>query len=241
VKRALATIAAASSLLSAASARADDSTAARRAAAAREMDRPYTMAELSTGFLALPAANVCIRSLTDCDRGEFSLAVGLHNLYRYHNFGLGAGILWATTVRNDVARGAPAIEREHARRYFVVEVQGRYYFVRRTSWDVWTGINVGGVIVNDSWTAKADREPYADTAFIGPRATTLGTEGFSIGLGIGVEWSFARNWSFGTGLRYSNWFLPGERKVSPTLDVASLSGRQDTFDVGLRFAYRIAL
>jgi hypothetical protein len=42
-------------------------------------------------------------------------------------------------------------------------------------------------------------------------------------------------------LRYANWFLPEERKLSPTLDVASLSGRVDMFDFGAAIAYRIAL
>ncbi len=42
-------------------------------------------------------------------------------------------------------------------------------------------------------------------------------------------------------LRYSSWFLPEERKLSPTVDVASLSGRVDMFDFSVAVAYRIAL
>lgn len=228
-------------LLASSRALADDTSAARRAAAAREQDRPYTMAEVSTGFLALPAAEVCLVSLTNCSRGELSLAFGLHNLYRYHRFGLGAGIEWATTLTSDASRGAQDLERSHSRRYFLVEALGRYYFVHSKAWEWWGGVSFGGVVINDSWSVKADREPYADTALVGPRSATIGTEGLSAGVGIGGEWSFARNWSIGTKLRYESWFLPNERKTSPTADVASLGGRVDMFDVGFLLAYRIAL
>jgi len=233
--------AAAATLLAQSGACADDTTTARRAAAAREMGLPYTMAELSTGFLALPAAEVCLYSVQNCERGEISLALGIRNLYRLREFGFGAGIQWATTLRTDAAQGASTLERDHSRSYFLVEGIFRYYFLRGSEWEWWGGATVGGVVVNDSWTVKADREPYADTAVIGPRAATVGTEGLTLGAGLGGEWSFARNWSFGALLRYSSWFLPGEREKSPTLDVASLSGRIDMFDFGLVLAYRIAL
>ena len=117
----------------------------------------------------------------------------------------------------------------------------RYYFVRLKAWEFWTGAAVGGVVVNDSWSVNADRNPYADTDFVGPRAATVGTEGLTVGVGLGAEWSFAQNWSLATKLRYSNWVLPSTRKMSPTGDVASLSGRVDMVDVGLVISYRIAL
>src|SRR5437868_3137173 len=69
--------------LGAPSARADETASARRAAAAREMDRPYTMAELSGGLLSLPFADVCLtQDKASCSQGESSVAVGLANLYR---------------------------------------------------------------------------------------------------------------------------------------------------------------
>lgn len=89
----------------AASARADETTAARRAAAARETGLPYTMAQLGTGLLALPAADVCPTSLDQCDSGETSLAFSLQNTYRTGPFAVGASITWATTLRSDAARG----------------------------------------------------------------------------------------------------------------------------------------
>ena len=62
-----------------------------------------------------------------------------------------------------------------------------------------------------------------------------------MGVIAGAEWSFLPNWSFGPSLRYANWFLPDNRTMSPTLDVASLAGRLDIIDVQIRLAYRIAL
>lgn len=233
---------AASALLLPSLARADETAAARRAAAAREMNRPYTMAELSAHLFTLPAADVCLTP-SSCSHGETSIAVGLQNLYRAGPFGVGAGIVYASTLRGDAAPGQddPTLRREHNRAYFLVEGQFRYYFVRARAWEWWLGPTAGAVIVNDSWSVLADREPYADTAFVGPRAATIATEGLATGLGLGGEWSFADNWSVGASLRYSMWFLPSNPVVSPTGDTASLSGRVDVIDLGLSIAYRIAL
>jgi hypothetical protein len=208
-----------------------------------ERSRPHTLVELSTGFLMLPGALVCPQTLdpATCKRGEFSLVFGIQNFYRFGAFGVGAGIQWATTLRSDAALGDPSLEREHSRSYFLVEAAGRWYFVSNKSWVAWTGATIGAIIVNDSWTVKADRQPYSDTAFVGPEAATLGTEGLSLGACLGGEWTFAKNWSLGPSVRYSNWFLPSQRKQSPTGDVASLSGRLDMIDVGIRIAYRLAL
>jgi len=226
-----------------AAARADDTTVTRVAAAAREQDRPHTLAEVNTGLLLLPGAQVCPTSLdpSACKRGEASFAVGLTNLYRVHAFGFGAGIQWATTLRSDAALGDPSLQREHTRSYFLVEGLFRYYFLHSKSWDFYAGGTAGLVVVNDSWSENADRNPVMDTDFVGPRAATLGTEGFTVGVSGGAEWTFLPNWSFGPTLRYANWFLPSQRLMSPTLDVASLAGRLDMIDVSARITYHIAL
>jgi opacity protein-like surface antigen len=222
-------------------ARADDTTVDRRAAAARELDRPHTMFELNAGFLLLPGALVCPQSLDDCNHGEASLAIGVRNLYRFHDLAVGAGIQWATTLRSDAARGDPSLQREHSRRYFLVEAMFRYYLAKSRTWDFWVGATAGAVVVNDSWSTVSDRSPAFDTQFVGPQAATLGTEGFAAGVGAGAEWAFTRNLSLGPSFRYSNWILPSTRAVSPTGDVASLSGRLDVFDIGFRLTYRLAL
>jgi hypothetical protein len=199
------------------------------------------MAEVEAGFLALPAANVCIRSTTDCEQGEGSLAVGIHNIFRIGAFGIGAGIDWATTLRSDAARGAPELFREHSRSYFLVEGQFRYYALRSNDWEGWAGATLGGVVVNDSWSVITDRDPYNDTDFVGPRGSTLGTEGLSAGVGVGAEWSFAQSWSVGTTVRYSNWFFPESPQPLPLNDPPSLSGRVDMIALSIALAYRIAL
>lgn len=242
-------------LIASSEARADGSASSRRAIAAREMDRPYTLAELEVGFIGLPAADVCIQSTTDCSKGEGSLAVGIHNFYRVSSFGIGAGIDWATTLRTDAARGAPELQREHSRAYFLVEGMFRYYALRSKDWEGWGGVTFGAVVVSDSWSVLADRDPYADTRFVGPRASTLGTAGITAGIGIGAEWMFTPGWSVGTTLRYANWFLPERcipsksegcdnttgNKPLPLNDPASLSGRIDMVTLSISLAYRIAL
>jgi hypothetical protein len=233
-------VAAATALLLAARADAEETSAERRATAAREMNQNYAMAELNAGFLALPAAEVCLKAVENCSHGEFSLALGIDNFYRFRAFAFGAGIAWATTLRRDAARGADELEREHSRRYFLVEAKVRYYFLRIAAWELWGGATLGGVVVRDAWSEKADREPYADTDLVGPRAAIVGTEGLSLGLGIGAEWSFAPNWSAGSKILYSNWIFQ-DREKSPTNDIASLSGRVDMVSVGFIIAYRIAL
>lgn len=219
----------------------DASTTSRRAVEARERGNPYTMVEASVGVFALPAAEVCPTSLDECETGEISLALGLHNIYQIGDFGFGAGIMWATTLRNDSARGAPELERDHARRYFLVEGLFRYTLFQADVSEWWVGATVGGAFLNDSWTVKSDREPESEVEFIGPKAATIGTEGVSVGIAGGGTWIFAENLSLGGTLRYANWFLPPQPEVSPTGDVASLSGRLDMIELSLAIAYRLAL
>jgi len=235
-------VAGAAIAFTAAEAHAEDiSRASERAATARKLDRPYTMVEVSGGLFALPAAEVCPTSLDKCVTGETSLALGIRNFYRTGPFAIGAGIMWATTLGADSARGDTSLQRDHSRKYFLVEGLFRYAFYRSEDWEVWAGGGAGGIIVSDSWSVLADREPPDDVAFVGPRATTVGTEGFTVGAGVGADWMFAENWSAGLSLRYMNWFLTGDPEFSPTGDVASLSGRVDSLEMSLLLAYRIAL
>jgi hypothetical protein len=207
-------------------------------------DDPHAIVEAGLGLLALPAAEVCPVSPQECEPGETSIALSLFNMGRIGDFGFGAGIFWAFGLRptggsqGDIG----TIGREHSRSYFLVEGAFRYYLPRFTgNWDWWAMATIGGVVVNDSWTTEADRNPYADTAFVGPRATTLSTEGFSAGLGVGGQWRISQHWTFGTRFRYANWLLPGDREVLPTGDQASLAGRIDIFDFGVTGAFLLPL
>lgn len=219
----------------------DTSVSARRAVAARERGLPHTVFEVSAGFLALPAAEVCPRSLDECSTGEISLAFGLRNLYQFGPFALGAGILWATTLRNDDARGQVELEREHGRRYFLVEAQFRYSFLQTHNADAWVGTSLGGVMIRDAWTVLADREPVNEVKFVGPDSLTIATEGLSASVIAGGNWIFAQNFLLGGLFRYGNWILPFEADTTPLEDVASLSGRLDVFELALTLGVRLAL
>ncbi len=205
---------------------------------------PHAAFQLGVGMLALPAAEACpVSGPTgpECEPAETALGFALQSMARVEEFGFGAGITWAFGLRPTTGAGHESLERQHSRSYFLVEGHFRYYLPRLAIWDSWVGASTGGVIVNDSWTTVADREPYADTDFVGPRAVTLHTEGFVLALGVGVDWRFAKRWKFGTHLRYSNWLLPTERETSPLRDLASLAGRVDSLDFGLVVGYLLPI
>ncbi|NUP05081.1 MAG: hypothetical protein HOW73_03355 [Polyangiaceae bacterium] len=233
--------AAAALLLSFDAAAQDTSAASRRAAAARERGLPYTVFEAGVGFVALPAAEVCPRSIDECSTGEISLGLGIRNLYEFGPFGIGASVIWATTLRNDDARGDPDLEREHGRRYFLVEALFRYAYVQTHTAEAWVGTGIGVVSIRDSWTVKADRDPVNEVKFVGPDSLIISTEGLSASIMAGGAWIFAENFSLGGLFRYGNWIMPFEPDTTPLGDVASLSGRIDVFELTTTLAYRLAL
>jgi hypothetical protein len=223
-------------------ARAENTTmTARRAYAARLKDQPYTTVEVGTGLLALPAATVCPNLTTQCSTGEISFGVGIRNLYQFGPFGVGAGIIWGTTLRSDDARGSDDLLREHARRYFLVEGLFRYSLLQSEEAEAWVGGGLGLVTIRDVWTVDSDRSPPSDTQFVGPDALDIRTEGLTVSAAGGGSWYFADNFSLGGLLRYGNWVLPFEPETSPLGDVASLSGRVDMIDFQITAAYRLAL
>lgn len=224
-----------------AQAQIQESSAARRASVALDQNYTHTLVSVSTGLLSLPAADVCPRSRTSCEKGETSVSFGVYNQYRFGRIGLGASISWAASLVAGAAPGAPDLQREHDRSYFLVEAQARYYGIRAGRWEWWGGLTVGGVIVRDSWSVITDREPYAGTAFAGSGSAMISTEGLTAGLAVGGEWTVAPNWFLGTTLRYAKWFLPTTPRQAPTRDSASLSGNVDMLEFGLLLAYRIAL
>jgi hypothetical protein len=219
----------------------DTSVTARRAVAAREQGIPYTVVEVGAGVIALPAAEVCPTSLDQCQTGEVSLGLGIRNVYQFGPFGVGAGVVWGTSLLEEDARGAAYLEREHTRRYFQVEGLFRYSFVETPDAEGWVGGTVGLVMVLDEWSVRADRDPPNTVRFVGPESLVIGTEGFTTTVGAGGSWIFAENFSLGGVFRYGNWILPFEPETSPVGDVASLSGRVDVFDLTVSLAYRLAL
>jgi hypothetical protein len=194
------------------------------------------------GLLALPAADVCPFVQADCEPGETGLAVSLATLGEVYDFAFGAGITLALGLKpSEAVDPDGTLEREHGRSYFLVEAQFHYFLPTFSKWNWWVGGSGGAAIVNDSWTTIEDREPYDDTSFVGPRAVTLATEGLALGIGAGGHWMVTEHWLFGTQLRYSNWFFPSEREVTPVGDSASLAGRIDVVEVGVFGGFRIPL
>lgn len=193
------------------------------------------------GLLALPVADVCPFEQTNCEPGETGLAFSLKALGEVYDFAFGAGITFAFGLRGSEAVDPDgSLGREHSRSYFMIEGLFRYFLPSVGDWHWWVGAGLGLAIVNDSWSTTEDRDPYDDTAFVGPRASTLSSEGLTVGGGVGGHWLFTEHWLFGTQLRYSNWILPS-RAETPFGDSASLAGRIDVIEAGLTIGFRIPL
>jgi hypothetical protein len=203
-------------------------------------DRPYTVAQLGVGLLTLPAADVCIRGRA-CTKGDNSIELDFWQLYRANRyFAIGAGATVAIVpVTDNPPSPDPRIDRTHSRSYFLVEAQGRYYAVRAETFEAWIGITAGGVIVSDRYAI--DRDEKTTAAIIGPRASTVRTEGGAVGGLLGANWSFAPNWALGFNARYMQWFLPDNPAKTIFLDTATLTGEQRAFNFGISCSYRIAL
>jgi hypothetical protein len=204
-------------------------------------NRPYAVFQAGGAILALPAAELCPVSEDACEPAETALGFRLDSLARIQNFGFGAGITWAFGLRSTEVAGDPGLERELSRSYFLVVGQFRYYFAPVGEWEWWVGAAGGIVVIADSWTTLADREPYADTDFVGPKSLTLRTEGGAVGVGIGGHWRFYERLFLGTHLRYDNWILPSERERTPLGDLASFAGRIDVIDAGVALGYILPL
>ncbi|MFO0553133.1 MAG: hypothetical protein U0271_32395 [Polyangiaceae bacterium] len=230
------------SLLTASVSHAEGTSASgRRALVAREQGKPHTLVEVGFGVLALPAAEVCIGGPDQCVTGEISIAAGIRNLYQFGPFAVGLSGTFGSTLRNDDAQGAPELEREHSRQYFLVEGLFRWSFVQTNSADAYIGTGLGLVSVRDSWSVAADRDPAAEVKFVGAESLVISTLGLSLFVSAGGEWFFWDNFSLGGSLRYGNWILPFDAKTSAFGDVASLSGRVDFFELQTTLAYRLAL
>jgi hypothetical protein len=233
-------------LLSSAAARAQlDKPRSHPGGLAASADRPVGMAEFGVGWLTLPGAEVCVES-TGCEQGDTSLELELWQLYRANlAFAFGAGITLGLVPTTDApprdadpVTGEDPIVRDHSRGYFMVETIGRYYPFVGDNLEAWVGVTAGLVVVSDSF---ASNKPVSDTAFVGPRAQTIRTEGYTIGLAGGLAYALAPNWSLGGSVRYGSWFLPRDPERNPLGDQASLTGQNNVVAFGISVAYRIPL
>jgi len=208
----------------------------------RAVDRPYTVAQLGVGVLSLPAADVCLRQ-QPCTKGDNSIEADFWQLYRanrYFAIGAGASVALKPVTDNPPSELGSDGSRTHTRSYFLVEGQGRYYAVRAETFEAWVGMTAGLVIVSDRYAIDQPNDSTMP-AIIGPRASTVRTEGGAFGGLIGASWSFAPNWALGVSARYMQWFLPHEAATTVFLDRATLTDQQAALNFGISCSYRIAL
>ena len=199
----------------------------------------HGMAEFGVGYLTLPGAQVCIERQVGCGKGDSSLALSAWPMFRLGNFGAGAGImLGITSSQNAPHNEPPEIQRDHSRRYFSLEAAGRYFIPISQRFEGYVGITTGLIVVKDFFLVQ---EALSGYALVGPRASELLTEGFSIGAIGGLHYEIAEHWVIGASGRYSNWFLPENPQHGPFGDEASLRGRITAVDVTLTAAFKSRL
>jgi hypothetical protein len=218
---------------------ADETPATRSALQAAINDEPHTLAQLGVGLLSLPSASVCLTGIT-CTKGDTSIEANFWQMYRANRlFAVGAGATVALKPTTDKPAAAMGGTRNHSRSYFLVEAQARYYAIHTLPFEAWIGATVGGIVLSDRYSIDAG--PPVTIAIIGPRASTLRTEGLSVGALLGLQWSIAPNWAFGGTIRYLRWFLPHTPATTVFLDRATLTDQQSAVDIGISCTYRIAL
>ena len=203
------------------------------------LDQPYTLAQLGVGVLSLPSASVCLAALP-CTKGDTSIEANFWQFYRANRlFAIGAGASVALKPTTDTTTTETGQVRNHSRSYFLVEGQGRFYAVHAIPFEAFVGATVGGIVLSDRYS-NAGSAPVT-IAIIGPRVSTLRTEGLSLGGLVGLSWFFLPNWALGATFRYLRWFLPHEPATTVFLDRASLTDQQSAVDLGISATYRIAL
>ncbi|MCA9620643.1 MAG: hypothetical protein KC731_16585 [Myxococcales bacterium] len=215
----------------------------KRREAPAEDDHVYSVVTGNLGLMAMPFADVCPFVNADCEPGETGLAMGIDIAGRWYDFAAGASFDFGLGLKPSEAAGDPdgTLGREHARTYLLLEGHFRYYFLPIGAWEWFAEASAGAVIINDSWSTFADREPYNGFQLVGPQAVTVSTEGVTVGAGIGGVWQITDFWLFGTRARYRNWFLPSGRQQTPVGDRASFAGRVDMFEFGAFGGFRLPL
>ena len=218
---------------------ADETASTRSALAARGVDRPYTLAQLGLGLLTLPAADVCLK-VRPCTKGDTTLEIDFWQMYRANRrLAVGAGGTLALRPTTDNPPSEAGIDRNHTRSYYIVEGQGRYYAIVSPSFEAWIGATAGIVIVSDRYSIDDPNKRV--WSIIGPRASSVTTEGASVGALLGAEWSFAPNWAAGlVGALHA--LVPAARtrdhRVPRSRDADRSAERRS---IGISCSYRIAL
>jgi serine/threonine protein kinase len=195
--------------------------------------------EMGVGLFTLPGAEICIATLLGCSKGDTSLALSAWPTFRRGRFAIGAGLMLGITASADAPQNDPPdVPRDHTRRYYSAEITGRYYVPFSERMEGWLGVTTGLGVVNDTFLSQ---KGLTEKAVPGPRGSTLLTEGFTLGVGVGLSHQLSEKFSFGGGLRVGSWFLPDMPAVNPLGDRASLTGSVAIVDLGITLAYRSRL
>jgi hypothetical protein len=200
------------------------------------------LAELGVGLLSLPGATLCVDSTGDCVKGDSSLLLEGWTLVRPMPYlALGAGLgLGTNTTDSHLARSSGGVPRLHGHGYFTAEAAGRWYSQPWGPFEPWLGGTAGLIVVNDSFSSTAET-PTSSAAFVGPRASTLSTEGLSLGLGAGVAYRLSARWSLATSMRGSMWVLPTRPARNAMGDESSLRGVNYAYMLVGALCYEVAL
>jgi hypothetical protein len=199
----------------------------------RDFARPHGVVEFGIGMLALPDAKLCGEA--GCDRGDVSLEVDAWPLFRASpSFAIGAGLTLALTPTQDVPQRNTRFQRDHSRRYFLVEGIGRYYLFHGQEREAWFGVSTGLVVVSDNFRTVTGGP---DQIIIGSNSANIATEGLSLGLAAGITFGVSEKLQVGGTLRVANWFLPAQQEVITFGEEASLANRVTMLNVALTVAY----
>ncbi len=212
-----------------------------------EIRRPHTIAEAEFGVIALPAAPISAGRrggdtpiIGKIGRGDATLLAGMHLLYRGDpRWMIGAAALFGPSPTSDTGYGGrTGLSRTHARNYFWIGGEARYYPLRVRLFEGFVGVSVGGVVVADRYVNDS-----GETAppIYGEKSVTVRTEGFSAGLVGGLRWNFSHSWGVGFSIRADQWILPTQQACTPINDCSTLSGGVLALGGGLAIGYRIPL
>lgn len=210
--------------------------------ARRGVEERNLTAELGVGVLGLPGARVCGngRSLLECNEGDTTPMAQIWELYRASELvAVGAGIsLGMSPFANNTQGDPEGVEREHNRGYLTAEGLFRYHVLIERPWECWLGATSGLAVVSDTFRS---RRGTTDRAFVGPRGTTLRTEGLSLGVAVGLNYLLSPSWTVGASMRTGVWLLPSQRAVDPFGDQASLRGVNSFLMLAISVGYRTRL
>jgi len=175
---------------------------------------------------------------------------GFHLLYRAtREWAFGAGVSFTPTPTSDKNYGGTAgLSRSHARSYFLLGAETRYFPVRSRSFEAWFGMTGGVVVIADRFTTNAPPVP----SILGTTTVTVSTEGLAIGVQAGADYLVTDQWVIGLTGRADQWILPSqpdqaflpfatEASCDSIGDCRTLTGSVRAFEVGVTVGYRIPL